>query len=207
MGDKSADIEDPESLYVIANTMALRKSPMAIEYYKKCANSIRKAKLRLAEIYYYGELGDVDKEEGLKWANSALEDDWDEAHAWIASTYLEKRDYKTAAMHLKKAAAKGHANANYNLGVFYRDGLGVDKNPEKAFQYLKASADLGHRTGQYEVAMLYVKKETVNDLIKAEEYMTASARQGLPEAGIMAMKIKQVLVQHLKKVGVSLDDD
>lgn len=207
MADKSIQIGDPQSLYSAVNTLALNKDPEAIEYYKKCANSIRKAKLRLAEIYYYGELGKVDKAEGLKWANSALEDDLDEAHAWIASTYLEARDYKAAVPHLEKAAAKGHPNANYDLGVFYRDGLGVEKDSEKAFQYLKAAADLGHRTGQYEIAILYLKKETLNDLIKADEYMSASAQQGLPEAGIMSMKIKQFLIQHLKKISNSRDGD
>ena len=51
----------------------------------------------------------------------------------ISEAYLrgfqapEQQDYKTALYYLSFFAANGDIKANYNLGIMYRDGLGVKK--------------------------------------------------------------------------------
>ena len=41
---------------------------------------------------------------------------------------LEQKDYKTALYFLSLFAANGDARANYNLGIMYREGLGVNQD-------------------------------------------------------------------------------
>lgn len=50
-------------------------------------------------------------------------------------------DFKLALQCFEIAAKSGLWNALYNLGVLYRDGLGVDKDPEKAFDYFRRAAE------------------------------------------------------------------
>ena len=46
---------------------------------------------------------------------------------------LERGDYETATFYLSFFASNGDSVAQYNLGLLYRDGLGVEKNPKVAF--------------------------------------------------------------------------
>ena len=45
---------------------------------------------------------------------------------------LEQKDYKTALYFLSMFAANGDARANYNLGVMYREGFGVEQDDIEA---------------------------------------------------------------------------
>ena len=45
---------------------------------------------------------------------------------------LEKSDYETATYYLSFFASSGNSVAQYNIGILYRDGLGVEKNPKVA---------------------------------------------------------------------------
>ena len=42
---------------------------------------------------------------------------------------LERGDYEAATFYLSFFASNGDSVAQYNLGLLYRDGLGVEKNP------------------------------------------------------------------------------
>ena len=49
----------------------------------------------------------------------------------------EEEDYATAFPLFQKAAEMGHSEAQYKLALLYKDGKGVDKNPEQAAMLLK----------------------------------------------------------------------
>lgn len=51
-------------------------------------------------------------------------------------------------MYLKMAADKGHANAQYNYGLFVSAGQGVDRNPDEALKYFKMAAAQGHASSK-----------------------------------------------------------
>ncbi|MBR0279188.1 MAG: SEL1-like repeat protein, partial [Synergistaceae bacterium] len=64
-----------------------------------------------------------------------------EAQSNLGSLYLATKDYVKAAELLEKAAAKGHAKAQYNLGYMYEHGEGVKQDYAKARElYEKAAA-------------------------------------------------------------------
>ncbi len=83
----------------------------------------------------------------------------------------------------RKAAEKGNALAQYNLGACYINGEGIPKNEKKAFEWINKSAEQGYDLGQYALGTLYAdgKGVPVNDA-KAAEWFRKAAEQGEPQA-------------------------
>ncbi len=72
-----------------------------------------------------------------------------------ASEFWEKQNYKEAYKWLKLSAQKNDTVAQYNLGVMYRDGLGVPKDYVEAVKWFRLAAEQGKASSQYNLALLY----------------------------------------------------
>ena len=70
---------------------------------------------------------------------------------------LDQKDYKTALYYLSMFAANGDARANYNLGIMYREGLGVDQYDIEALTHFIAAAEDGHMLGNYAVGLAFLR--------------------------------------------------
>ena len=70
---------------------------------------------------------------------------------------LDQKDYKTALYYLSMFAANGDARANYNLGIMYREGLGVDQDDIEALTHFIAAAEDGHMLGNYAVGLAFLR--------------------------------------------------
>ena len=57
------------------------------------------------------------------------------------------QDYTKAFQWFEKAANKGMAEAQYNLGIFYDDGKGVRQNKATAKEYFGKACDNGLQIG------------------------------------------------------------
>lgn len=72
---------------------------------------------------------------------------------------------------------------NYELGRRYLNGIGIDKNVEKALEYLTKADELNSAEAQYQLGLMYQLGEDVEkDLTKAVEFFTKSSDQGLAQA-------------------------
>src|SRR5262245_46474896 len=60
-----------------------------------------------------------------------------------ADAAMKRHDYKTALRLIRPLAEQGDANAQYNLGVFYDNGLGVPQDRIKAYMWLNLAAKQG----------------------------------------------------------------
>ena len=82
------------------------------------------------------------------------------SHALKADDYtkafeaLERGDYKTATYYLSFFASNGDSVAQYNMGILYRDGLGVEKNPKVALSWLYLAAQQRHMLSNFAIAKL-----------------------------------------------------
>jgi TPR repeat protein len=65
-----------------------------------------------------------------------------------------------AANWYRKAADAGDKVAQHNLGVLYRDGLGVEKNEAEALAWFQKSAEQGYAKAQLNLGQLYEKMAT-----------------------------------------------
>ncbi|MFZ0066519.1 MAG: hypothetical protein WAK90_10145 [Pseudolabrys sp.] len=53
-----------------------------------------------------------------------------------AGAAMKRHDYKTALRLIRPLAEQGDANAQYNLGVFYDNSLGVPQDRTRAYMWV-----------------------------------------------------------------------
>jgi len=63
-----------------------------------------------------------------------------------ADAAIKRRDYATALRIVRPLAERGDANAQYNLGVFYDNGLGVPQDRIRAYMWLDLAAMQGRES-------------------------------------------------------------
>jgi len=51
----------------------------------------------------------------------------------------------------------GNANAQYNLGVCYNNGIGAEKDEQKAVEWYKKASKQGFANAQYNLGYCYKK--------------------------------------------------
>ena len=92
-------------------------------------------------------------------------------------------DYAKAAAWFRESALQGVANARYNLGVLYHQGLGVKADIVAAVGWYRAAAELGHPEAQYNLGIAYIEGVGAPyDAAKAALYFERAAKQGILEA-------------------------
>ena len=63
-----------------------------------------------------------------------------------ADAAVKRRDYATALRLIRPLAEQGDANAQYNLGVLYDNGLGVPQDYVRAHMWLNLAATQGRES-------------------------------------------------------------
>ena len=75
-------------------------------------------------------------------------------------------------------ANKGYALAECQVGYFYLDGLGVEKDVSKALYWTERAASHGDRDGQYNLAWFYEEGIGIDtDIEKAQYWYKKAALQ------------------------------
>lgn len=88
-------------------------------------------------------------------------------------------NYSNARKIWQALAQRGNAEANFNLGILYEDGLGVSKDMTQALLYYQTAAIAGSFKAQYRLGLLYfVGKKVPLDNIKAKHWLTQAAAGG-----------------------------
>lgn len=92
-------------------------------------------------------------------------------------------DYRACVPLFEKLAAAGDATAQYNLGVCYRDSLGVERNDAKKLAFWTRAAEAGNIVAAYNVAVCHEKGDGIPAMPEAAlMWYRRSAREGLPAA-------------------------
>ena len=88
-------------------------------------------------------------------------------------------DYAAAARTWEAPAARGHAGAQFSLGVAYATGNGVSQSLTRAVEWWREAASKGHVTAQLNLGLLYWRGEGVEkDLAKARKWWRRAADGG-----------------------------
>jgi len=103
----------------------------------------------------------------------------------------------------KKLAEQGDAKAQYNLGVMYDQGIGVEQNYKQAFYWFKKSAEQGEANAQYNLGVMYGQGQGVlQDYKQAFYWWKKSAEQGYANAqynlGVMYEQGQGVIEDYAK---------
>ncbi len=107
-----------------------------------------------------------------------------------AVSAYNRGDFPTAFQLFRQLSDQGHADAQYNIGVMYRKGLGVPRNDAEAAKWYRKAADQGDASAQYNIGVMYAKglgvtrddAEAAKWYRKAADQADASAQYNL---GIM----------------------
>lgn len=96
---------------------------------------------------------------------------------------LENKDYAEAIKWYHKAAERGYAIAQTNVGFMYYSGQGVSCNYAEALKWYLKAAEQGHAIAQTNVGCMYYNGEGVNcDYAEALSWFHKAADQGLATA-------------------------
>ena len=95
----------------------------------------------------------------------------------IDKYFLTKQYDKCFAGHLP-LAEQGYPLAECQIGYFYLEGLGVEKNLEQAFYWSRRAAEHGDRDGQFNLGCFYEEGiGTAPDMEQAARWFREAAHQ------------------------------
>ena len=73
----------------------------------------------------------------------------------LAEYFNMKNEEAASAMWYQKAADMGSAEAYFQLGLYYMQGYGVEKNLTRAFKETMQAARRGNASAQFNIASFY----------------------------------------------------
>ncbi|XP_018110421.1 DAP3-binding cell death enhancer 1 isoform X2 [Xenopus laevis] len=97
----------------------------------------------------------------------------------------DRADYKTAFHFFRQAADGGYSKAQYNTGVCYEQGRGVEKDINKAAAYYLLAGKNGHKQAKYRYARCILQMQSeakLEDIQTAVQMLNEAAGAGLKEA-------------------------
>lgn len=101
-------------------------------------------------------------------------------------------DYDTAFQEFSLAASEGLDLAQYNLGILYFTGRGVEQDFEAAFKWTESAALQGHLAAQFNLAtLLYEGRGTPRDRDQAVIWFTTAGKAGNADAAMVLAKMYQ----------------
>ena len=93
------------------------------------------------------------------------------------------RDYETAVEWFRRAAGRGNADAQYNLGVLYIQGKGVPQWFAEAARWFRMAAEQGEGSAQYSLGIMHKEGDGVpRDSVQAYMWLSLAAEQGVGKA-------------------------
>ena len=105
-------------------------------------------------------------------------------------SYL-KGDYQAAYEEWLPLAELGDAEAQFNLGVMYDEGAGIDQDLVKAASWYRKAADQGFVDAQTNLGMMYYEGQGIpRDHAEAAKWFKRAASQGDQEAAAYLKRIE-----------------
>lgn len=126
-----------------------------------------------------------------------------------ARDLMEEGRFEEARAALWPAARSGNAEAEELIGVMYALGLGVERDPVRAFDWYLRAAMKGHAGAQSGVGWYYEVGlgMPAPDLVRAYAWYVLSAIGGDPDAAISQEEvIKKMTPEEIEKAHVLIDD-
>lgn len=91
----------------------------------------------------------------------------------------QSADYEKAYELWKPLAKNGNAKAQYNLGIMYEKGIGVDQDYKEVVKWYELSAKQGNVEAQYSLGSMYANGRGIEtNKVKAYKLWSSAAKQG-----------------------------
>jgi len=114
-----------------------------------------------------------------------------------------KGNYAVALEKFKPLAEGGKAEAQFNLGVMYRQGQGVAQDDKQAVEWWSKAAEQGHVEAQDNLGLRYARGQGVaQDWEQADKWFTIAAASG-NETALKNKKVVEIHMPPEKVVGAN----
>ena len=101
------------------------------------------------------------------------------ANFWDGFAALNRGDYATAFREMRPLAEQADADAQYNLGLMYRNGWGIPENDSEAVKWYRKAAEQGFAQAQSNLGHIYAEGLGVAaNNIKAYMWSSLAKAQG-----------------------------
>ena len=93
--------------------------------------------------------------------------------------HLQYQEYEKASQVWLELSESGHAQAQYDLGVMLHNGLGLDKDHERALYWFEKAASQDHADAENYIGAIYMTGNgAVQDIEKALLYLKKAMEHG-----------------------------
>ncbi len=150
-----------------------------------------KAQDVIARMFMQGRGVRKDEAKGIEWLAKSLQTSSDQAdfQVTIGKLYSAdtdqyvKHDYAKAMKLFQQAAAKGNAEAEYQIGFMHEFGQGVPRNQTEAIKWCRQSAEHGFAEAQFSIGVSYAQgRDMKQDYAQALQWLQKAAEQVHPQA-------------------------
>ncbi len=153
-------------------------------YVKKARSGDAEAQVRLGNDYMDdGRSVAKNESKAVYWWKKAARQGEPTAFAALGDYYIDKQKY-VAADYYMRGAKLGDADAQLGLARCYRDGIGVEKNLQKALPLYVEASNHGSTDAAYDLGILYRDGhgDLKPDLANAKAWLRKAAVYGKPKA-------------------------
>lgn len=151
---QSAEAGDPQAehnlgfLYHAGKGVA-RNDAQAMIWYRKAADQgFAPSQFNVGVMYEEGQSVAADAAQAIGWYTKAAEQNYLPAEQKLADLYIARRDFAAALVWVRKAAERGDAGEQFNLGSFYFNGWAVPKDDAQAKLWYGKAAAQGSKAAQ-----------------------------------------------------------
>lgn len=157
----TANSQHPESIHDLAQCyekkggcpVLIPDEQYAFELYSRAAEfGYAASQYRLGSCYEFGILGcTIDAANSIKWYSRAADQGYSDAELALSSWYLSgshgvlQQSDLDAYMWARKAAERGNAKAQYQVGNCFEIGIGVDADSQEAMSWYSKADEQGHK--------------------------------------------------------------
>ena len=155
---------------------------VALKWFKRAAEAGSTDAMVTFGLWYWGK---EDIAMMVMWLQRAVaEGDQPDALAVLGETYLNgegvDKDVKLGIEYFEKAADQGHATAQFELGMMYKEGHeGLVQDVETGLKWLQEAAEQGEAEAQNVLGRHYLQTEKYE---RSLPYLEKAAAQGHPDA-------------------------
>ena len=122
----------------------------------KAENGDKVAQYHLANLLLSKNVDGKYNDKIFYWYQQSAEQGYAEAEFALSVIYSERGDSQQSLIWLEKAAKQNHTKSQYELGIDYLFGFGVEVDNSKALYFLEKSAEQDYIPAQVELGNLYL---------------------------------------------------
>lgn len=128
----------------------------------------------IGDMYYNGIYLDEDREKAFSHYNRSIDEGNIKIYYKLGKIYEEEDNIEMALLNYLKGHNNGELKSTQRLGIMYYNGEGVEKDEEKALQYMEKAIEGEDPHSIYVIGVIYLNK----DREKGVEYLKKAYKKG-----------------------------